>query len=271
MDEFSRTLIDRSGYELEGFAEVYDRWRPSPPDVLLDALMRMSATERPDLVVDLGAGTGLSTRAWASRALEVVGVEANAAMAEQARVATTASNVRYIEAYASATGLADGSVDIVTCSQAFHWMEPGPVLAEAGRILRAGGVFAAYDYEVPGVIEPEVDAAFAEHFEARRVARERLGLDAGAASWPKDSHVRRIRESGHFRFAREFVCHGLEEADARRIIGLAESIGGPRELFGGDAPEVTETFERLRETALRVLGEAPRPLLLGYHVRVGVK
>lgn len=47
------------------------------------------------------------------------------------------------------------------------------VLAEAARILRPGGVFAAYDYDVPPVVQPEVDRAFASHLEARRAARVR--------------------------------------------------------------------------------------------------
>ena len=44
---------------------------------------------------------------------------------------------------------AHASADIVTCSQSFHWMEPEPTLAEIARILRPGGVFAAYDYDWP--------------------------------------------------------------------------------------------------------------------------
>ena len=101
------------------------------------------SVERPRLVVDLGSGTGLSTRVWADRAEEVVGIEPNARMAEQARLVTRAPNVRYVDSFAAETSLPAGAADIVTCSQAFHWMEPGAVLAEAARILRPGGVFAA--------------------------------------------------------------------------------------------------------------------------------
>src|SRR5436190_15251705 len=50
-------------------------------------------------------------------------------------------------------------------------MEPDPVLLEAAGLLRPGGVFAAYDYDVPPVIHPEVDASFADHLAARRAAR----------------------------------------------------------------------------------------------------
>jgi hypothetical protein len=62
MDAFSQALIDRSGYETEGFPEVYDRYRPSPPRASLDILMLVAQVTRPRVVVDLGAGTGLFTR-----------------------------------------------------------------------------------------------------------------------------------------------------------------------------------------------------------------
>jgi SAM-dependent methyltransferase len=268
---FSQELIGRSGYLSEGFAEVYDSYRPSPPPEVLDVLTVVAGAERPSLVVDLGCGTGLATRAWAERAEEIVGVEPNPRMIERARTATEQPNVRYVEAYAADTGLAAGQADLVTSFQAFHWMEPQPVLAEAARLLRDGGVFAACDYDVPPFVEPEVDEAFAALMRARREARQRLALPAGGSSWPKDGHLGQIRVSRRFRYVRELVAHGWRETDAERMIGLGESIGGPREIFGEQAPEVGDTFERLRETATRVLADRARPLLLNYRLRIGIK
>jgi SAM-dependent methyltransferase len=271
MNEFSQLLIRRSGYEGDGFAQVYDRYRPSPPQALIDILLLLARLDRARLVADLGAGTGLSTRVWSSRASEVVGVEANHAMLGWARRATTSSNVRYVQGFASDTGFEPDSVDIVTCAQAFHWMEPSPVLAEVARILRPGGVFAAFDYDTPPIVDVDVDLAFAAYFEARRIARERLGIPAGGATWPKDGHLSRLRESGHFRFTREFVSHSLVETDAERIVGLAASVGPPSETLGVEAPEVEKTFEALRLTARRVLGDRTHPMAVSYRARVGVK
>jgi SAM-dependent methyltransferase len=271
VNDFSQVLIGRSGYEDEGFAGIYDRYRPSPPEALIDILLLLAGGERAERVVDLGAGTGLSTRAWSSHATEVVGIEANPAMVEQARRATTSPNVRYVERFAGETGLAAESVDIVTCAQAFHWMEPSLVLTEAARILRRGGIFAAYDYDVPPIVRPEVDVVFASYFEARRTARERLGVPAGAVTWPKEGHLSRLRESGHFWFTREFVCHSLVDTDAERIVGFAESVGPPRGVLSGAAPEVEATFEALRSTARKVLGDRVHPMVVCYRVRVGLK
>lgn len=270
MSEFSRDLIARSGYLDEGFAEVYDRFRPPPAPGVLEIVTWLSGVERPELVVDLGSGTGLATRAWAEGAEEVVGVEPNPQMIAQARAATSEPNVRYVEAYAAQTGLPEASADVVTAFQAFHWMEPQPALAEATRILREGGVFAAVDYDVPLSVEPEVDAAFGYLRDARTAARDRLGIPAGAVFWPKHQHVEQIRASGRFRYAHELVAHGWFETDAERLIGMAHSIGGPRELFQ-EGPEVEELFERACETTRRVLRDRTWPLLVCYRIRAGVK
>src|SRR3954451_9435306 len=140
---FSRDLIDASGYDREGFASRYDRYRPRPPRPLLAVLCRYARVERPALVVDLGCGTGLSTRVWSGVAERAIGVEPNSAMLA---AAPPEPGVEYREAFAQDTGLGDGCADIVTCSQSLHWMDPEPTFAEAARIMRTGGVFAAYDY-----------------------------------------------------------------------------------------------------------------------------
>ncbi|MGH7866895.1 MAG: class I SAM-dependent methyltransferase, partial [Candidatus Dormibacteraceae bacterium] len=49
------------------------------------------------------------------------------------------------------TGLPEACADVVTCVQAFHWMDPEIVLPEVARILRPGGVFAAVDYDATAV------------------------------------------------------------------------------------------------------------------------
>jgi ubiquinone/menaquinone biosynthesis C-methylase UbiE len=271
LSEFSQQLIERSGYLNEGFPGIYDRYRPSPLPGVLDVLTFLVGRERPGLAVDLGCGTGLATRALAERVEEVVGIEPNATMLAQARAATDQPNVRYVEAFANDTRLDGGTADIVTAWQAFHWMQPQPALAEAARILRDGGIFAACDYDVPPIVQPDVDDAFTELIRTRREARQRLALPAGSTSWPKERHLEEIRASGQFRYAREVVASGWWETNAERMIGLAESIGGPREMFGDAAPEVGETFERLRETAILALGDRPWRALLCYRIRVGIK
>ena len=271
MNEFSREAIRQSGYLRDGFADFYDANRPRPPDVLLDALARYAGGGPLGLVVDLGSGTGLSARAWAGRAVEVVGVEPNPAMLSVAESQTSETNVRYVEVFADETGLAAGSADLVTCSQSFHWMDRTRVLAEAARILRPGGIFAAYDYDMPPLVHPEIDSAFREHLELRRHYRDAHKVEAGWTRMPKPEHLNAIRESGHFAYAREAVFHDAAEVDADRILGLARSLGLVPELIALGVTEEELGLTRLAETTERVVGVGRVPWVLGYRVRLGVK
>ena len=60
-------------------------------------------------------------------------------------------NVNFVSGFSDNTGLENSSVDIITCSQSFHWMNPETTLNEASRILKKGGVFAVYDCDWPPV------------------------------------------------------------------------------------------------------------------------
>jgi SAM-dependent methyltransferase len=270
MSEFSLEAIQQSGYRREGFAEMYDAHRPEPPGVLLDALSQY-AGGRLGRVVDLGSGTGLSTRVWGPRAAEVIGVEANPAMLAVAEKRPSPGNVRYVNAFADETGLPDRTADLVTCSQSLHWMDPEATIAEAARLLRSGGVFAAYDYDMPPLVHAEIDAAFAEHLRLRRHYRDLHRVAAGWTRRPKHEHLDRIRESGHFRFAREFVLHDEAVVGADDVVGLARSLGLVPELIALGVSEEELGLTRLEETTRRVLAARRVPWLIGYRVRVGVK
>jgi SAM-dependent methyltransferase len=170
-----------------GYAGCYDAHRPEPPAVLAEILARLAQVERPGLVVDLGSGTGLSTAYWAERAEAVVGIEPSPNMRRQveARAAAldTGAKVRYRAGFSTATGLPDGCADMVTCSQSLHWMEPEPTFAEVARILRPGGVFAAYDCDWPPTVHWEAEAAYQETIRRAEAIGEERGFFSGVQRW----------------------------------------------------------------------------------------
>jgi SAM-dependent methyltransferase len=265
--EFSRALIASSGYERPGFAETYDNARPRPPQALLHLLCRYARTERP-VVVDLGCGTGLSTRAWSGTASRAIGVEPNDVFLAGA---PPAPGVEYRVAFGDETGLDAQVADIVTCSQSLHWMEPSTTFAEVRRILREGGVFAAYDYDWPPAVDPKVDAAFLAYQSRRAEARARRGLTRGADVWEKRDHLARMEASGCFRFCRELLLHSIEDGDAARIVGFARSLGLP--VADETDAELEEELRigELAAVAHDVLGDRTVPFVFGYRVRVGVR
>src|SRR5260370_40607269 len=64
----------------DGLAGLYDRHRPDYPDAALDHIMTRCRLEPGRIAIDVGCGTGISTRQLAARALQVIGIGPNAEM-----------------------------------------------------------------------------------------------------------------------------------------------------------------------------------------------
>jgi SAM-dependent methyltransferase len=258
-----------------GFAERYDAHRPRPPLAIVAILTQLAPVPRPALVVDLGSGTGLSTTLWAKHANVVVGVEPSADMRRQAqaRAAATpgAAHVEFRDGYGYATGLPDACADIVTCSQSLHWMEPAPTFAEVARILRPGGVFAAYDCDWPPTFHWQAEQAYRDCLAQATTVTQARGLARDVHAWHKREHLDRMRASGHFCFTKEILLHHAEQGDAERLVGLALSQGLLATLLKAGASEEEIGITALRDTARRLLGDTAVPWYWSYHVRLGVK
>jgi ubiquinone/menaquinone biosynthesis C-methylase UbiE len=258
-----------------GFADCYDSFRPSPPTTAIDILTLLAKAPQPRLVVDLGCGTGLSTLIWADLALEVVGVEPSADMRGQAEARAAAANwtakVSFREGLSTETGLPDACADIVTASQALHWMEPDGTFAEAQRILREGGVFAALDCDWPPVVGWEAEAAYLEFSRTTHALEEQRGVADTIKRWAKDKHLERIKQSGRFRYVREILVHSQEMGNAERLVGLAMSQGSVQDLLKLGLSEQEVGLAKLRENADKLLGAEPRPWYFSYRMRIGVK
>jgi SAM-dependent methyltransferase len=117
-------------------ADAYERARPGYPD---DAV-RWLAGHEPCDVVDLGAGTGKLTRSLVALGHRVTAVEPLEEMLDRLRVAVPGAIA--VRGSAEEIPLTDGSADVVTCAQAFHWFDPAVALHEMARVLRPGGRIA---------------------------------------------------------------------------------------------------------------------------------
>ncbi len=110
--------------------------RPGYPAASADWLLPPGATT----AADVGAGTGLFTQLLVERGLGVTAVDPSADMLSVLRERVPAVDIR--AGRAEDTGLASGSVDLVTVAQAWHWCEPEAAAKEAARILIPGGTLA---------------------------------------------------------------------------------------------------------------------------------
>ena len=124
-------------------AATYDAARPSYPDALFDAIEELSGRPlRGARVLDVGAGTGIVTRLLRGRGAEVVAVEPTPGMAEQLH--RVLPEVPLVRADGNRLPFADGSADLVTYGQAFHWTTPEQSVPQARRVLRPGGALAVF-------------------------------------------------------------------------------------------------------------------------------
>jgi SAM-dependent methyltransferase len=133
-----------------GLAGLYARYRPTYPDAALDFVVQQCGLGPDTVLVDVGSGTGISTRLFAARGIPVIGIEPNEDMrakAESEGVPADAPVPEYRAGKAEATGLPDGCAAAVLAAQAFHWFDAAAALGEFHRILRPGGWVILFGYE----------------------------------------------------------------------------------------------------------------------------
>lgn len=249
----------------------YDRVRPRPPTALAEVISQWAKVTRP-AVIDIGTGSGPSLLPWSGRARKVTGVEPSGpmrAIAQQRAAGLPDRDVFTVTGgRAEDTGLPDGSADIVTASQAMHWFDPDRALPEIARLLRPGGVLAAYDCDWPPAVDWETDAAYLaceEHLATLETGR---GLQPPKAA--KHEHADRMRASGRFRFVTEIAVHHREEGDAERLVALIRSQGGTVALLNEGLTEDELGLTRLRAVAERRI-PGPVPFWWTYRVRLAVR
>ncbi|MCQ9374588.1 class I SAM-dependent methyltransferase [Methyloversatilis sp. XJ19-13] len=124
-------------------ASQYASSRPTYPPALFDWLAERCAAR--DCVWDCGTGTGQAAVDLGRVFGRVVATDASAA---QIAEATPHARVDYRVAPAEASGLDDASVDLVVVAQALHWFDLDRFYPEARRVLKPGGVIAAWCYGV---------------------------------------------------------------------------------------------------------------------------
>lgn len=114
-------------------ADVYERARPSYPQDAIDWLVAQTGLRPGKTVVDLGAGTGKLTRLLVPTGARVIAVEPIPEM--RAHI----ESAELLDGTAEEIPLPDGSADVVTVAQAFHWFDHDRALPEIHRVLRDGG------------------------------------------------------------------------------------------------------------------------------------
>jgi ubiquinone/menaquinone biosynthesis C-methylase UbiE len=296
--------LDANAQRFSGFADLYDAVRPVPPTALADVISAY-AGGRPGVVVDLGSGTGLSTRWAAGWASEAIGVEPSNDMRVRAAAVTSQTNATYVPGWSSATELPDGCADVVLAVQALHWMDPTSTFVEVGRLLRPGGVFAAIDCDwPPSVGDARAEqawhtaratvavherrlAGWAEHSAQRASSSSpqsdelrptdpgdstaAVTITDGVQFWHKGEHLTRMVSSQQFGHCVEIAALGQETGDADRFIKLFRSQGDYQALQRHGLDDTALGVDTFSRDVRAMLGAAERPFWFTYRARIGVR
>lgn len=122
-------------------ASSYATYRPHYPPALFRWLADQAANR--ERAWDCGTGNGQAAVALAAHFAEVIATDPSVAQLAHAERAT---NVHYAATTAERAAIAEYSVDVVTVAQALHWFDRDAFYREVGRVLRPGGILAAWSY-----------------------------------------------------------------------------------------------------------------------------
>lgn len=210
-------------------ADDYARFRPSYPGAAVDAVLaRRAGAESVEqlTVVDVGAGTGISSRLLADRVARVIAVEPNAAMRA---AAVEHPRVEWVAGTAEDTGLPSSCADVVACFQAFHWARQEEAMAEFSRVLRSRGRVA-----IVWNTRDKTSALMTEYRDAIRA----VGGEHPAEAREFRSEV--IASSGYFSPAQLLEFSNVQELDEEGLIG--------RVMSASYAPKLGEPAAALRRS-----------------------
>jgi ubiquinone/menaquinone biosynthesis C-methylase UbiE len=168
--------------DFTGLAVDYARFRPGYAPQVATAILGYVGRDGQSIdAADIGAGTGIWTRMLAARGLHsVVAVEPNDDMRAQGIETSRGSGIVWHKGSAEATGLEDGSADLVSMASSLHWADFDEACEEFHRILRPGGVFVAlwnarFIEANPLLVEIEAEIARLKP-DVRRVSSGRSGI-----------------------------------------------------------------------------------------------
>lgn len=143
----------RNPFGLEAAADRYARGRVPFHPAVLERVRDLPGVAG-GMGLDVGCGTGLSSRALAAVCRRVVALDLSPMMLSRFALV---SGVDRVAARGERLPLRDHRVHVVTVSQAMHWLDVPAFLGEARRVLRPGAWVVAYDH----FFAPDADGAFA--------------------------------------------------------------------------------------------------------------
>lgn len=126
-------------------ASAYERFRPGYPEALLDEVLAYAG--RPiRTALEIGAGTGKATRAFAGRGIAVTATDPDQAMLAELRAHVPPTVVTVQASFEDLPLTSD--YDLVFAAAALHWTEPGNRWSRVAAMLQQNGTFASFGGQI---------------------------------------------------------------------------------------------------------------------------
>ena len=132
-------------------ATGYAKHRPQYPSALFEYLASLVASR--ERAWDCATGNGQAALGLTPFFQTIIATDASE---QQIHNATPHEKISYVVAQSERSPIASHLIDVVTIAQAMHWLDFGRFYAEMNRVVRMGGVIAAWCYGWTQ-IEPKID------------------------------------------------------------------------------------------------------------------
>jgi ubiquinone/menaquinone biosynthesis C-methylase UbiE len=206
-----------------------------------------------ELAWDCATGSGQA----AVELAEVFGrVIATDASEKQVANAERHARVEYRIGTAEQSGLEAGSVDVVTVAQALHWFDLDRFYDEVRRVLKPGGVLAAWAYKL-AMVSPQIDAVVNHYYS-----------EVVGPYWPPERVLVEKFEELPFPFAAVEAPPFQMVADwsAEQLLGYLRTWSATQRFMVAEKRDPLENIEQeLQET----WGEEVRRVVWPLTVKVG--
>jgi ubiquinone/menaquinone biosynthesis C-methylase UbiE len=171
----------------ETTAPYYARFRPGYPNAFFQHVIQRFGVNGQGRLLDLGCGTGQLTLPLAPYFTEVIGMDPEPEMLEEAKKQSHGAGITNIRWLRGSSGdLRVDPVRLVTMGRSFHWMDRDAVLARLFDVVEVGGGIVMVDDNSKWTVEPNCEQV------TKKVIRKWLGerRRAGSAYYehPRDRH-----------------------------------------------------------------------------------